>query len=93
MVKKMMTLACMLFIGCASQPSFKDGTITTLGLCLPYEGQLYGVQLISYTNGAIVRTPTNMCYEIERTHSATNSWMWGMLESVESSDTKVKLLK
>ena len=91
MVKKLALIMCAFLLGCASQPSFKDGTITNLGAMLPYDGQLYGVQLISYVNGCVVRVPTNMCYEIQRNHCATNSWMWGMLDSVEHSDTRVRL--
>lgn len=89
-MKKLVLVACLL-VGCYSTPSFKDGTITSLGAYLPWDGQMYGVQLINYTNGCVVRVPTNVCYEIERKHSVTNDWCFGLLKSIESSDTKVKL--
>ena len=89
-MKKLILAACLL-IGCASQPKFVEGTSVQLGAYVPWQSNLYGVELISYVNGCVVRTPTNMCYEVERKYSVTNDWCWGMLKSVEYSDTKVKL--
>lgn len=91
MVKKMMLVACAFLIGCTSQPKFVEGTSVQLGAYVPWQSNLYGVELISYVNGCVVRTPSNMCYEVERKYSVTNDWAWGLLKSVESSDTKVKL--
>lgn len=83
--------ALALCIGCASQPEFVEGTSIQLGAYVPWQSNLYGVEIMSYISGCVVRTPSNMCYEVQRNHCATNSWLWGMLESVERSDTKVKL--
>ena len=58
---------------------------------MPWQSNLYGVELLSYVNGAVVKVPTNTLYQIERTHNATNSWMWGMLETIESSETKIQI--
>ena len=91
MVKKMMLIACAIFIGCTSQPKYVEGTSVQLGAYIPWQSNLYGVELISYVNGCVVRTPSNMCYEVERKHSVTNDWCWGMMKSVESSDTKVNI--
>ena len=91
MVKKMMLIACAIFIGCASQPKYVEGTSLSLGAYIPWDGQMYGVELMQYVNGAVLKVPSNTCYEIQRSYCATNSWMWGMLESIESSETKVKL--
>ena len=87
----MMLIACAFFIGCASAPKFVEGTSLQLGAYVPWQSNLYGVELMSYVGGCVVRVPTNVCYEIERKHSVTNDWCWGMLKSVETSDTKVKL--
>lgn len=84
-------ILALLLCGCTSQPKFVEGTSVQLGAYVPWQSNLYGVELISYVNGCVVRTPTNMCYEIERKYSVTNDWAWGWLKSVESSDTKVKL--
>ncbi len=89
---KRLVLAAMFLAGCMSQqPKVVEGTSVQLGAYLPWDGNLYGVELISYVNGCVVKTPTNMCYEIQRKHSVTNDWVWGMLKSVESSDTSVRL--
>ena len=89
---KRLVLATMLLVGCASQsPKVVEGTSIQLGAYIPWEGNLYGVELISYVNGIVVKTPTNMCYEVQRTSSTTNDWLWGMMKSVESTDTTVKL--
>lgn len=84
-------ILALLLCGCASQPKFVEGTSVQLGGYVPWQGSLYGVEICSYINGCVVRTPTNMTYEVERKHSVTNDWCWGMLKSVEYSDTKVKL--
>ena len=89
---KRLVLAAMFLAGCMThQPKVVEGTSVQLGAYLPWDGNLYGVELISYVNGCVVKTPTNMCYEIQRKHSVTNDWVWGMLKSVESSDTTVRL--
>ncbi len=89
---KKLALAAMLLVGCSStQPKTVEGTSVQLGAYIPWEGNIYGVELLSYVNGIVVKTPTNMCYEIQRKHSVTNDWAWGLMKSIESSDTTVKL--
>lgn len=91
-MKKIVTIVLALFLcGCSSQPKYVEGTSVQLGAYIPWQSNIYGVELLSYVNGCVVRTPTNMCYEIERQYSLTNDWCWGMLKSTESSNTKVKL--
>lgn len=91
-MKKLITIVLALVLcACTSQPKFVEGTSVQLGAYVPWQSNLYGVELLSYVNGCVVRTPTNMCYEIERQYTATNDWCWGMLKSTESSNTKVKL--
>ena len=91
LLKKSILVLILLIAGCRSIPSYKEGTIVSLGAYIPWEGnQLYGVELMQYMNGTVVRTPTNMLYEISRKHSVTNDWAWGLLKCVESSDTTVK---
>ena len=79
-MKKLVAAWLALCIGCASQPKFCEGTSVQLGAYVPWQSNLYGVEIMSYVNGCVVRTPTNMCYEVQRNHCATNSWLWGMLE-------------
>jgi hypothetical protein len=68
-----------------------EGTSIQLGAYIPWEGNLWGVELCSYVSGCVVRSYTNMPTEIIREYSATNSWFWGALESVESTKTSVRL--
>ena len=91
MVRLLVMLACALFLGCTSQPKYLEGTSISLGAYIPWSGSIYGLELLNYTNGAVVKGPSNIVYEIQRNHSATNRWCWGMLETVEHTDTKIKL--
>lgn len=79
--------------GCSSSPKFVEGTSIQLGAYVPWNSNLYGVELLSYVNGCVVRVPTNLTYEITRSYSSTNDWCWGMLKTVERSDTDVKVVK
>lgn len=88
---KKLIIAAVILAGCSSAPKFIEGTSVQLGAYVPWQSNLYGVEICSYVNGCVVRTPSNMCYEVERTHSVTNSWCWGLLDSIESSNTKVNL--
>ena len=91
-MKKLIAIVLALMLcACTSQPKFVEGTSVQLGAYVPWQSNLYGVEIMSYVNGCVVRTPTNMAYEVERKHSVTNAWCWGILKSVEHSDTKVKL--
>ena len=80
-----------LLCGCGSTPKFVEGTSLSLGAYIPWDGGLYGLELMQYVNGAVVKVSTNTCYQIRREHSSTNSWLWGMMETRESSKTTVDL--
>ena len=80
-----------LVCGCGSPPKFVEGTSLSLGAYIPWDGGLYGLELMQYVNGSVVRVPTNMCYQIKREHSATNDWAGGLLKSVEHTKTTVDL--
>lgn len=92
MVKKFLAIFMLLICGCAfKQPMLLNGTSLKLGCYIPWENNLYGLELMSFTTGTLVMTPTNDLFSIEHHSSSTNSWVWGMLESTESSETKVGL--
>lgn len=90
---KKLVAALALLAGCAQTPKMVEGTSLTLGAYVPWESNLYGVELVSYVNGCVVKAPSNQTYTVERTYAATNSWGWGLVHSVESSNTKVKFEK
>ena len=92
MVKKLLAIFMLLICGCAfKQPMLLNGTSLKLGCYIPWENNLYGLELMSFTTGTLVMTPTNDLFSIEHHSSSTNSWVWGLLESTESSETKVGL--
>lgn len=86
-----LAIALLLAAGCsAPSPKIVEGTSLALGAYLPWDGNLYGVELMSYVSGTVVKVPTNTAYQIERRHSVTNDWAWGLLRSVESTATSVR---
>ena len=54
-------LSMMLFIaGCTSSNKFLSGTHLALGAYIPgTEGELYGVEIVNYLNGCMVRSSSN----------------------------------
>ncbi len=92
-MKKAVFVFALALAGCAGSPKFVEGTSVQLGAYVPWNSNLYGVELLSYVNGCVVRVPTNGTYEITRRHASTNDWCWGMLKTVELTDTTIKLVK
>jgi len=90
-MRRLMIIALAALCGCAQSPKYVEGTSLTLGAYIPWGGNLYGIELLSYVNGAVVKVPSNTCFQIRREHSATNSWMWGMLDTIDHTDTKIDL--
>ena len=75
--------------GCvAKQPAFLNGTQVSLGCYVPWNGNLYGLELMSFTTGTYIRFPTNAVFDVQHASASTNDWAWGMLESATSSKTK-----
>lgn len=60
-----------------------------MGAYLPFDGNLYGVELMSYVNGLKIQASSNQSFQVERTYTSTNDWLWGMMKTVESSDTRI----
>ena len=77
--------------GCSSNPRYVEGTNLSLGAYLPVDGQLMGIEIVNYLNGCTIRTSTNQSFQVSRTHCSTNSWGWGLLTTVEGSDTKIQV--
>lgn len=80
-----------MFQGCSSSQKIVEGTSIQLGAYLPFEGNLYGVELVSYVNGMKLHTSTNQSFQVSRTYSSTNDWLWGMMKTVEGSDTSIQV--
>ena len=80
-----------LFQGCSTNPRYVEGTNLSLGAYLPVDGQLIGIEVVNYLNGCSIRTSTNQSFQVSRTHCSTNSWGWGLLTTVEGSDTSIQV--
>ena len=80
-----------LFQGCSTQQKVVEGTSIQLGAYLPFDGNLYGVELMSYVNGLKIQASSNQSFQVSRTYNATNDWLWGMMKTVESSDTSIQV--
>jgi len=54
-------LSAMLFIaGCTTSSKFVSGTHLALGAYVPgTEGELYGIEIVNYLNGCMVRSSSN----------------------------------
>ena len=77
--------------GCSTSPHYVEGTNLSLGALLPIDGQLMGIEVVNYLNGCSVRTSSNQAFNVSRTYCSTNSWGWGLLTTVEGSDTKIQV--
>lgn len=87
----MLVLIYVLCQGCSTNQKAVEGTSIQLGAYLPFDGNLYGIELMSYVNGLKIQASSNQSFQVSRTYSSTNDWLWGMMKTVESSDTTVQV--
>lgn len=92
-MKHIALIACILLAGCTSNSRFVDGTLVQLGAYIPWESNLYGVELVSYVSGCALKASSNMCFSIEREYVATNSYLWGAVQTRERTNIKVDATK
>lgn len=92
-MKKVALVLLVLLAGCKSNNRFVEGTSVQLGAYVPWESNLYGVELVSYVNGCAVKTSSNMNFKVERSYNATNEYLWGMVKTREQTDTKIEVTK
>ena len=91
MIGIMLVLIYVLCQGCSTQQKVVEGTSIQLGAYLPFDGNLYGIELMSYVNGLKIQASSNQSFQVSRTYNATNDWLWGMMKTVESSDTSIQV--
>lgn len=88
-MKAVIPVAALLICGCLSKSTlYTEGTKTTVGAYIPYDGQIMGCQIVSCLSGVSFST-TNGNVGITRSHSSTNSYLWGMVQTVESGKTRI----
>lgn len=92
-MKKVALVLLVLLAGCKSNNRFVEGMSVQLGAYVPWESNLYGVELVSYVNGCAVKTSSNMNFKVERSYNATNEYLWGMVKTREQTDTKIEVSK
>lgn len=91
---KLLLLAALLAAssGCTTKPKVVDGVNLALGAYIPYDGGIYGLSLVEYTSGCVVKSlPTNCAWSISREYAATNSWFFGFAKTVEHTKLDVKV--
>ena len=79
----------LLLCGCKSTDAFVEGTRFRAGLYVPWDGQLYGLQLVEYLNGTATFSQTNSAISIDRQFSSTNSY-FGIIHTIDSTKTRVE---
>lgn len=77
----------MIFAGCTTTPTYVEGTTTSLGTYIPYDGSVYGLEIVQYLSGIKVRACTNQSLTVEREFSSTNSY-FGIVHTREWSKSK-----
>lgn len=88
-MKAVIPVAALILCGCLSKSTlYMEGAKTTVGAYIPYDGQIMGCQIVSCLSGVTFST-TNGNVKISREHSATNSYLWGMVETVEFGKTRI----
>lgn len=80
------------FAGCTTSTRYVEGTSTSLGTYIPYDGTVYGLEIVQYLSGCKVVCPTNQAMKVEREFCSSNSY-FGIVHTTEKSKTKVDVQK
>lgn len=84
-------IACLgAFCGCSTRPKYVEGTMTQIGLYIPVESSIYGLQCLNYLNGCSITAASNQTLTVEREFCATNSY-FGIVTTVEHSKTRAEV--
>ena len=87
-------LSALLFAaGCTTGSKYIEGTHLAIGAYIPYESNLYGLEICQYLAGCYVKSGSNTAFTVTRDFCATNSYFWGMIETRESTHTTVETKK
>ena len=93
MKRLLASVMLVLMLGCTTGNKYVEGTMTQLGVYAPIDGQLVGAEVVNYMNGCKVTSISNLPFKVDRVYSATNSYLWGMVTTTESTHTKVEMTK
>ena len=81
-----------LVCGCSSSQRYLEGTATQVGALIPYDGSLYGINVVNYLNGVSVQTASNVAFTVSREYASSNAW-FGCATTTERSKTEVEVKK
>lgn len=93
MKRLLASVMLVLMLGCTTGNKYVEGTMTQLGVYAPFDGSIYGCEVVNYMNGCKVTSISNLPFKVDRVYSATNSYLWGMVTTTESTHTKVEMIK
>ena len=62
-------IALFTLVGCTSNPRYVEGTMTQIGAYVPYNGNLFGVEVLNYMNGCKVSCVSNQTFKVDRTYA------------------------
>jgi len=93
MMRLLASAMLILMLGCATGNKYVEGTMTQLGVYAPIDGSIYGCEVVNYMNGCKVTSISNLPFKVDRVYCATNSYLWGMVTTTESTHTKVEMTK
>ena len=91
--KTLTFITILLLCGCTSSPKYVEGTMTQIGAYIPYNGNLFGMEVLNYMNGCKVSCVSNQAFKVDRTYASTNEYFWGMVKTQEHTKTKVEVLQ
>lgn len=78
--------------GCRSGSTFVEGTRFRMGVYVPWDGSLYGLQFCEYLNGTAVLTPSNGHLRVTREYAATNSYL-GVVHTQDATKTTAETMR
>lgn len=77
-------------VGCTSQQRYVEGTMTQIGLYVPVQSGIYGLQVLNYLGGVSVQTYTNQPMTVSREYCSSNTY-FGVIHTSEQSSTMVEV--
>lgn len=86
----LIALCAFCLVGCSTSTRYVEGTSTSLGTYIPYDGSVYGLEIVQYLSGCKVVCPTNQAMSVQREFCASNSY-FGIVHTTEKSKTKVEV--
>lgn len=61
-------------LGCGSMARYTEGQHLGLGIYIPVEGEMVGLNVADYLSGIAVRCPSNQCMTVTREFNSSNTY-------------------